>query len=597
MGVVYMAEQTHPIKMRVALKIIKPGMDSKQVIARFESERQALALMDHPNIAKVLAAGTTDSGHPYFAMELVRGEPITTYCDKHHLTLRERLQLFHSVCSAVQHAHQKGIIHRDLKPSNVLVARYDGHAVPKVIDFGVAKATGQQLTERTLFTRYGQVVGTLEYMSPEQVEFNQVDVDTRSDIYSLGILLYELLTGTTPFDADRFRSGVWDEIVRIIRDEEPPRPSVRITTNQGEPQIAVQYGGTDPSKFLASLRGELDWLVMKALAKERDRRYETASAFAEDVQRYLNGEAIQARPPSTAYRLAKAARRHQVALALMATVFIALLGIAGISCWFAVRLAREANRVEAAKRRAQEAGQIAQQEARRANRTLASYTEILYYKAIVDVLLNNQDQAMETLQLLRSELAESSRVSVLEGLMALNRGDYDMAVGCADDAVALGPDDVSARALHSVAYIWAGQDDLGVQDLSVLRGMNPASDADRLLTAYAMLSAAPEESLALLDIAPAIQYSPVGLMVSAFARLRLVAHTGQHNVEEIEKTVRDFEYSPQRSFRNEFVEQQASGVSSDCSTSSRNNSSDVLRSAIVCSSNSGNVSGSLPKSR
>ena len=290
MGTVFMAEQTEPVKRRVALKIIKPGMDTKQVIARFEAERQALAMMDHPSIAKVLDAGATESGRPYFVMELVKGIPITKYCDEHHFTPPERLKLFASVCLAVQHAHQKGVIHRDLKPSNVLVADYDSQPVVKVIDFGVAKATGQQLTEKTLFTQFGQVVGTLEYMSPEQAKFNQLDIDTRSDIYSLGVLLYELLTGVTPFDRERLKSAALDEVMRIIREEEPPKPSTRVSTSEDALSMTIDRCGTEGRKLFLLLRGDPDWLIMKALDKERDRRYETAAGLAADVDRYWRRE-------------------------------------------------------------------------------------------------------------------------------------------------------------------------------------------------------------------------------------------------------------------------------------------------------------------
>src|SRR5437016_1911639 len=310
MGVVYMAEQQQPIRRRVALKIIKPGMDSAQVIARFEAERQALALMDNPHIAKVLDAGATESGRPYFVMELVKGVAITKYCDEHHLTLRQRLALFVPVCQAVQHAHHKGIIHRDLKPSNVLIALYDGKPVPKVIDFGVAKAAGSKLTEKTLFTEFGQVVGTLEYMSPEQAELNQLDIDTRSDIYSLGVLLYELLTGTTPLERKRFQEVAFLEVLRLIREEETPRPSTRLSTTEGLPAIAANRG-LEPKKLSGLMRGELDWIVMKALEKDRNRRYETASAVAADVQRYLDDEPVQACPPSASYRLRKFVRRNK----------------------------------------------------------------------------------------------------------------------------------------------------------------------------------------------------------------------------------------------------------------------------------------------
>ncbi|HEY7425051.1 MAG TPA: serine/threonine-protein kinase, partial [Gemmataceae bacterium] len=331
-GVVYMAEQTQPVRRKVALKVLKPGMDTRQVVARFEAERQALALMDHPNIAKVHDAGTAESGRPYFVMELVRGVPVTEFCDHNHLSVRERLGLFVSVCQAVQHAHQKGVIHRDLKPNNVLVTLHDGVPVPKVIDFGIAKATGQQLTERTLFTNFAQIVGTPLYMSPEQAEMSGLDVDTRTDVYSLGALLYELLTGTTPFDRERFKTAGYDEIRRIIREEEPIRPSTRISTlGQAAATISASRK-TDPHGLRRLFRGELDWIVMKCLEKDRNRRYETASALAADVQRYLSDEPVQACPPSTWYRFRKLARRNRRTLAMVSVlVFAGLVGIGALA--------------------------------------------------------------------------------------------------------------------------------------------------------------------------------------------------------------------------------------------------------------------------
>ena len=322
MGVVFLAEQTHPVQRTVALKVIKAGMDTRQVIARFEAERQALAMMDHPNIARVLDAGATDGGRPYFVMEMVKGVPITKYCDEHHLPLRQRLDLFVQVCQAVQHAHQKGIIHRDLKPSNVLVAPYDGKPVPKVIDFGVAKAAGPKLTERTMFTGLGDVIGTLEYMSPEQAELNQLDVDTRSDIYSLGVLLYELLTGTTPLEPQRVKRTALLETLRVIREEEPPKPSTRLSTTGQLPDIAASRG-LEPRKLSRLVHGELDWIVMKALEKDRTRRYETANGLVMDVQRYLVDEPVQACPPSAGYRFRKFARRNKRVLATAAVLVVA----------------------------------------------------------------------------------------------------------------------------------------------------------------------------------------------------------------------------------------------------------------------------------
>lgn len=376
MGVVFMAEQVRPVKRRVALKIIKPGLDTRQTLARFEAERQALAMMDHPGIAKVFDAGATPQGRPYFVMELVRGVPITEYCDQHQLTPGERLELFVQVCQAVQHAHQKGIIHRDLKPNNVLVTLQDGDKpIPKVIDFGIAKAAGEQrLTDRTLFTEFRQLIGTPLYMSPEQAEMSQLtDVDTRSDIYSLGVLLYELLTGTTPFDKTRLAKAAQDEIRRIIREEEPPRPSTRLSTLGGTLATVSARRRVEAKRLGQLVHGELDWIVMKALEKERARRYETASAMARDVERYLTDQPVEACPPSRLYRLRKFGRRNKTAIATAATIVLILLAATVVSAWQAVRathagaatlaaraqIIRERDQAKAEKRRADEQAAVA----------------------------------------------------------------------------------------------------------------------------------------------------------------------------------------------------------------------------------------------
>ena len=311
MGTVYMAEQSRPVRRKVAVKVVKQGMDSRHVIARFEAERQALALMDHANIARVIDAGTADSGRPYFVMELIHGVPITNYCDDNFLTPRQRLELFLPVCRAIQHAHQKGVIHRDIKPSNVMVTLFDGKPVPKVIDFGVAKATEQNLTERTLFTRYGTLVGTLEYMSPEQAEMSALGVDTRGDIYSLGTVLYELLTGSPPLTHQRMKRATFAEILRLIKEEDPPRPSTRLSES-GETLASISAcRHMEAAKLTKLVRGELDWIVMKTLEKDRERRYETANGLADDVQRYLDDDTVHACPPSTWYRFRKSTRRNK----------------------------------------------------------------------------------------------------------------------------------------------------------------------------------------------------------------------------------------------------------------------------------------------
>jgi serine/threonine protein kinase len=354
-GIVFLAEQTHPVRRKVAVKIIKPGMDTREVVARFEAERQALAMMDHPNIARVFDAGATASGRPYFVMELVNGDPITVYCDANKLTARDRLSLMIPVCRAVQSAHINGVVHRDLKPNNVLVTMHDGKPVPKVIDFGIAKATGPSLTDRTLFTAFGKFIGTPAYMSPEQAERSGLDVDTRTDVYGLGVLLYELLTGTTPVDARVLRDAAYDEMIRLIREHEPSKPSTKLSTLGGSLAAVATARGSDPKKLGRVVRNELDWIVMKSLEKDRTRRYDTAAALADDLGRYLDGEPVAAGPPGRPYRARKFVRRHRVGIAISAAVIaVLLLGVIGTTVAL-IKVARERRTAEVEKSAAEAA--------------------------------------------------------------------------------------------------------------------------------------------------------------------------------------------------------------------------------------------------
>jgi serine/threonine protein kinase len=356
MGAVYMAQQSEPIKRRVALKLIKAGRDTEQIIARFEAERQALAMMDHANIARIFDAGTTDDGSPYFVMELVNGIPLTEYCDNNKLSIQQRLELFVPVCKAVQHAHTKGIIHRDLKPSNVLVGLYDGVPVPKVIDFGLAKATEHQLvlTDKTMFTEFGQIVGTLQYMSPEQAEMNQLDIDTRTDVYSLGVMLYELLTGSTPLDNQTMKDQALLKVLEFIRESEPPRPSTRLSDSGDAISGVSKQRRIEPSRLQKILKGELDWIVMKSLEKDRRRRYETANDFAQDISRFLTGEVVVARPASKSYQIQKFLRKNKGTVTSLATIMALLIfGIAGTT-WYAVKAEAARKNIEKALKRSTE---------------------------------------------------------------------------------------------------------------------------------------------------------------------------------------------------------------------------------------------------
>jgi serine/threonine protein kinase/tetratricopeptide (TPR) repeat protein len=443
MGLVFVAEQQQPVRRKVALKIIKPGMDSKQVIARFEAERQALAMMDHQNIAKVFDAGTTESGQPYFVMELVHGVPITEYCDANKLTLRQRLELFVPVCQAIQHAHQKGVIHRDIKPSNILVTMYDDKPVPKVIDFGVAKAIEQPLTEKSVYTQFGTLVGTFEYMSPEQAEMNAFGVDTRSDIYALGVLLYELLTGSTPLERNRLRQAAFDEIRRIIKEEEPQRPSVRLSTSGTLAKVAAARK-TEPAKLPRLMRGELDWVVMKCLEKDRSRRYDTASGLARDVERHLKDEPVEARPPSSWYRVCKMGRRNRTALTVAGVVAAVVVLGTTVSFWQASIARAERERAEIAEAKRLEDQAIADAA------LIAERRQNALDRAIEAAFSGDLAKAHKTIVTAEAAGVAPDRVHWLHGLVHYQQGKLEEAIQEFESSIALKPS-VAAYAMHAQA--------------------------------------------------------------------------------------------------------------------------------------------------